>query len=126
MHHNQAEHTMNPETDETTWEPKSLNDAERLYDVAHSRSGDKGNKNNVVVVPFEDEIYDDLVDILTAERVAEHFDGLFEGDIDRYCVPSVSCINFVLHDALDGGVTKSLRMDPHGKTYSRHMLLFPL
>lgn len=108
------------------WEPTPLERAKHLYDVAHCRSGDKGDKCNIVVVPFDDDEYDDLVEILTTDRVREHFGELVEGRVDRYPVPNVACINFVLHGALDGGHNRSLRLDPHGKTLGRHMETLPL
>lgn len=108
------------------WEPTPFDDASHLYDVAHCRSGDKGDKCNIVVVPFDDASYGDLVDVLTTDRVSAHFGELVTGQIDRYPVPNVSCINFVLHGALDGGHNRSLRLDPHGKTLSRHMEMLPL
>lgn len=110
----------------TDGEPCSLEEAEHLYDVAHCRSGDKGDTCNIVVVPFDDTHYEDLVEILTPPRVQEHFGELVEGRVDRYPVDNVACINFVLHEALDGGHNRSLRLDPHGKTLSRHMEMLPL
>lgn len=111
---------------ESTWEPTDVADAERLYDVAHARSGDKGDTLNVVVVPFETEAYPALVTRVTASRVADHFGPLVEGEVSRYPVPSVSCINFVFEGALDGGWTESLRLDAPGKTTSRLLLRLPL
>lgn len=110
----------------TDWEPRSFEDAEHLYDVAHCRSGDKGDICNVVVVPFDDVHYEDLLEVVTSSRVREHFGELVQGRVERYPVENVSCINFVLHEALDGGHNRSLRLDPHGKTLSRHMEMLPL
>lgn len=108
------------------WKPKAMDEAERLYDVAHARAGDKGNISNIVITPFRDEAFDDLADVVTVERVEAHFDGLVEGDVERYCVPATNCINLVLHDALAGGVASSLRLDRYGKSLSRHLLAMPI
>jgi hypothetical protein len=108
------------------WEPKAVDEADRLYDVAHARAGDKGDVSNIVLVPFEDEAFEDLVEIVTVERVRDHFDGLVEGEIERYPVPGTNCINLVLRGALDGGVASSLRLDRYGKSLSRHLLAMPL
>lgn len=110
----------------STWEPKPIEEAETLYDVAHARAGNKQDISNVTVVPYDDAIYDDLVEIVTAERVADHFAGIVTGDVERYCVPSVSCVNFVMHGALDGGWTQSNRVDRSGKSLSMFMLRLPL
>jgi hypothetical protein len=111
---------------EPTWEPKSIKDAEYLYDVAHTRTGDKRDISNVVVVAWNDEDYDELVDIVTEDRVKKHYDGLVKGEIERYCVPNLSTMNFVMQEALDGGVTRSRRVDTLGKALGRHMLMLPL
>lgn len=108
------------------WEPSIIGEADYLYDVAHCRSGDKGDKCNIVVVPFDDATYAELLELLTADRVKNHFGDLVAEEVDRYPVDSVSCINFVLHGALDGGNNRSLRLDPHGKTLGRHMEMLPL
>jgi hypothetical protein len=108
------------------WEPKAVDEADRLYDVAHARAGDKGDVSNIVLVPFEDEAFEDLVEVVTVERVRDHFDGLVEGEIERYPVPGTNCINLVLRGALDGGVASSLRLDRYGKSLSRHLLAMPL
>lgn len=110
----------------TDWEPTTVSEAERLYDVAHARGGDKGDVSNIVIAPFEDDAYDDLVEVVTVARVGAHFDGLIEGEIERYCVPNTCCINLVLHGALDGGVASSLRLDRYGKSLSRHLLAMPI
>jgi hypothetical protein len=108
------------------WEPRTLEQATSLYDVAHCRAGDKGDICNIVVVPFDDADYDALVELLTPERVKSHFGELVGGSVDRYPIENVACINFVLHEALDGGHNRSLRLDPHGKTLSRHLEMLPL
>lgn len=110
----------------TDWEPTPIADAELLYDVAHARAGNKQDISNISVVPYDDAVYDDLVEIVTADRVRAHFDGIVTGEVERYCVPSVSSMNFVLHGALDGGWTQSNRIDRSGKTLSQFMLRLPL
>lgn len=109
-----------------TWEPKPIDEANRLYDVAHSRSGDKGDIINVSVIPFDESVYADLVEIVTADRVAAHFGDYVTGEVDRYCDPNHSAMNFVMHGALDGGASRTLRTDRLGKTASRYMLRLPL
>lgn len=117
---------MSREGNGSEWEPKSIDRAETLYDVAHARAGNKQDISNITVVPYDDAIYDDLVEIVTADRVKEHFAGIVTGDVERYCVPSVSCMNFVLHGALDGGWPQSNRVDRSGKTLSTFMLRLSL
>lgn len=117
---------MPTENRRAEWKPKSIEEAETLYDVAHARAGNKQDISNITVVPYDDAVYDDLVEIVTADRVKDHFSGIVTGDVERYCVPSVSCVNFVLHGALDGGWTQSNRVDKSGKTLSTFMLRLPL
>lgn len=110
----------------SNWTPRSFDEARRLYDVAHARAGDKGTTLNLVVIPFDDDDYEPLVDFLTAERVHAHFEHLLTGEVIRHPVPELSCINFVLTEALNGGVTRSMRFDRHGKTLSRYLLAMPI
>ncbi|XVH33197.1 hypothetical protein ACNS7O_16645 (plasmid) [Haloferacaceae archaeon DSL9] len=118
---------MNENTEQASeWSPKPIDEAEILYDIAHAHAGNKQDISNITVVPYEDAVYSDLVEIVTAERVKEHFGGIVTGDVERYCIPSVSCLNFVLHGALDGGWTQSNRVDKSGKTLSMYMLRLPL
>lgn len=112
--------------DNHNWSPSSVEQAEHLYELAHCRSGDKGDICNIVVVPFNDDDFEDLVTIVTPTKVKSHFGDLVEEEVERYPVSSVSSINFVLHGALDGGHNRSLRLDPHGKTLSRHMEMLPI
>jgi hypothetical protein len=108
------------------WEPPTVDEAERLYDVAHARAGNKQNISNISLIPYKDDAYEDLVKIVTADRVAEHFGGIVTGEVERYCVPSVSSMNFVLHGALDGGWPQSNRLDRSGKTLSQYFLRLPI
>ena len=90
----------------------------QLREIAHSRSGDKGDAVNLSVIPYREEDYDLVCREVTVERVRALFKDICRGEIVRYEVPNVSALNFVLEDCLGGGVTKSLALDTHGKTYS--------
>jgi len=87
----------------------------RLNQIAHGRSGDKGDICNVGVVVYKPEDYSILVREVTAERVKAHFADLVKGTVTRYEMPNLHALNFVLTEALDGGGTKSLRSDSLGK-----------
>jgi hypothetical protein len=94
----------------------------RLLDIAHARSGDKGDTANVGVIALEPRWYDVLVQHLTQKRVADHFRGMIEGGVERYELPNLNALNFLLHGALDGGGTVSLKTDAQGKVYSTALL----
>jgi len=94
----------------------------QLVDVAHARSGDKGDTANVGLITLRPEWYDVLQQQVTVERVAEHFRGMIEGDVERYELPNLNALNFLLHGALDGGGTLSLKTDAQGKVYSTALL----
>ena len=94
----------------------------RLLDIAHSRSGDKGNTSNIGLIARQPADYDVLVKYVTAERVKEHFEGVCLGKVERFELPNLNALNFLLHDALDGGGTLSLRADPQGKTLGTALL----
>lgn len=94
----------------------------RLLDIAHARSGDKGDTANVGVIVNRPEWYDVLRRYLTAERVAEHFDGVITGRVERFELPNLRALNFLLHGALDGGGTLSLKTDAQGKVFSTALL----
>ncbi len=94
----------------------------RLVDIAHARSGDKGNRSNIGLIALKPEYYPILVEQVTAERVKEHFAGVCLGKVERFELANLNAMNFVLHDALDGGGTLSLRADPQGKTLSTALL----
>jgi hypothetical protein len=98
----------------------------RLVDVAHARSGDKGDTANVGVIALKPEWYGLLERELTRERVAEHFRGVIEGDVVRYELPNLGALNFLLHGALGGGGTLSLKTDAQGKVYSTALLRMSL
>lgn len=94
----------------------------RLIDIAHARSGDKGDTGNVGVIARKQEYYPVLLKYLTTERVKEHFAGISLGRVERYELPNLGAVNFLLHEALGGGGTKSLKNDAQGKTLSSVML----
>ncbi|MEI6382841.1 MAG: hypothetical protein WCO80_04245 [Betaproteobacteria bacterium] len=97
-----------------------------VYDLAHSRSGDKGNTSNVAVIAYNDEAWKILKKHLTADRVMKAYAHLIQGPVMRYEIESLKALNFVLENALAGGVTRSLRQDPHGKTLSSIVLSIEL
>jgi hypothetical protein len=94
----------------------------RLVDVAHARSGDKGDTANVGVIALRPEWYDLLARELTVDRVAGHFRGMITGGVDRFELPNLGALNFLLHGALDGGGTLSLKTDAQGKVFSTALL----
>ena len=94
----------------------------RLLDIAHARSGDKGDTANVGVIALKPEWYSVLEKFVTRERVASHFQGMISGDVVRYELPNLGALNFLLHGALDGGGTLSLKTDAQGKVYSTALL----
>ena len=93
-----------------------------LADVAQARSGDKGDLANVALFAPNDALYDAFVREVTTERVRSLFGRFVKGEVDRYEVPNVRALNFVLHRALDGGAARSLRSDPLGKSYGSLLL----
>jgi len=97
-----------------------------LVQLAHARSGDKGDSANIGVVAYAPEIYPVLVEELTADRVKAHFGAWVRGAVDRYELPNLHALNFVLHGALDGGGTVSLRTDAQGKVLSAVLLRLEL
>jgi hypothetical protein len=93
-----------------------------LIKLAHARSGDKGNVCNIGLIARKPEYYPILVEQVTAERVKEHFAGVCFGKVERFELPNLCALNFLLYDSLDGGGTLSLRADPQGKTYGSALL----
>ncbi|MDQ3555155.1 MAG: hypothetical protein M3409_00030 [Gemmatimonadota bacterium] len=98
----------------------------RLLDLAHTRSGDKGDTANVGVIALRPEFYPVLVEQLTRERVREHFRGICLGEVERFELPNLEALNFLLHNSLGGGGTVSLKTDAQGKTLSTAMLRMEL
>lgn len=94
----------------------------RLLDIAHARSGDKGDTGNVGVIARKEEYYPLLVKYLTVARVKQHFAGIAMGNVERFELPNLWALNFLLHESLGGGGTKSLKNDAQGKTLSSAML----
>ncbi len=94
----------------------------RLLDIAHARSGDKGDTANVGVIALQPRWYEVLDQFVTRQRVAEHFRGMIEVDVERYELPNLNALNFLLHGALDGGGTLSLKTDAQGKVFSTALL----
>ncbi len=93
-----------------------------LTKLAHARSGDKGDTANVGVIALKDEIYPILVREVTAEKVKEHFGAMVKGDVERFELPNLGALNFLLHESLGGGGTLSLMTDAQGKTFSTALL----
>lgn len=98
----------------------------RLVDIAHARSGDKGDTANVGVIALEPRWYPILARHLTLDRVREHFRGEIDGPVERYELPNLNALNFLLHGALDGGGTLSLKTDAQGKVFSTALLRLEL
>jgi hypothetical protein len=94
----------------------------RLVDIAHARSGDKGDTANVGLIALDPRWYPILVEYVTREAVAAHFKGMIDGPVDRFELPNLRALNFLLHGALDGGGTLSLKTDAQGKVYSTALL----
>ena len=94
----------------------------RLVDIAHARSGDKGDTANVGLIALRDEFYPLLAREVTAARVKEHFAGICKGEVERFELPNLGALNFLLHESLGGGGTLSLMTDAQGKTFSTALL----
>ena len=94
----------------------------QLTKLAHARSGDKGDTANVGLIAFSDEIYPILVREVTADRVKQHFRGICKGTVERFELPNLAALNFLLHESLGGGGTLSLMTDAQGKTFSTALL----
>ncbi|HEY9500804.1 MAG TPA: hypothetical protein VIR01_04110 [Pyrinomonadaceae bacterium] len=94
----------------------------QLRQLAHARSGDKGDTANVGLIAMSDDIYPILVREVTAERVKKHFQGIAKGEVERFELPNLTALNFLLHESLGGGGTLSLMTDAQGKTFSSALL----
>lgn len=94
----------------------------KLYDIAHSRAGDKGNTLTLSLIPYREEDYPMLVDKITADKVKAHLSDIVKGDVVRYELPNIASLLFVCQQALNTGVTTSWVMDAHGKTLSYALL----
>jgi len=98
----------------------------QLTKLAHARSGDKGDTANVGLIALRDEFYPILVREVTGERVKHHFKGICHGDVERFELPNLKALNFLLHHSLGGGGTLSLMTDAQGKTFSTALLRMEL
>ena len=94
----------------------------QLLELAHARSGDKGDTANVGLIALRPEFYPLLVREVTAARVKGHFQGICKGDVERFELPNLGALNFLLHHSLGGGGTLSLMTDAQGKTFSTALL----
>jgi len=94
----------------------------KLLKIAHGRSGDKGNGSNVGIIARHPDIYPFLKKELTAERVKEHMKNVCKGAVERYELPNIGALNFILNESLGGGGTVSLKLDAQGKTHASQVL----
>jgi len=98
----------------------------RLLDIAHGRSGDKGDAANVGIIAYDDKGYEIIKKHLTQKRVKEHFKGICFGEVERYELPNIRALNFILNKTLGGGGTVSLKHDAQGKTLAAALLRMEL
>ena len=94
----------------------------QLVKIAHARSGDKGDTANIGLIALKPEYYDILKEEVTPERVKEHFKGICEGKVERFELPNIGALNYLLHNSLGGGGTMTLKHDAQGKTLSTALL----
>lgn len=94
----------------------------KLREIAHSRTGDKGNISNISLIAYKAENYEVIKEKVTADKVKEWFKDIVHGEVVRYELPNIGALNFVMYDALGGGVTRSLSLDMHGKSLSSVLL----
>lgn len=94
----------------------------QLREIAHARAGDKGNVSNIGLIPYRREHYPVILEQVTEERVRDHFKSIVFGEITRYRLDGMCAVNFVLKQALDGGNTRSMRIDGFGKSLSSYLL----
>lgn len=94
----------------------------KLREIAHSRTGDKGNISNISLIAFKEEDYELIKETVTEATVKEWFKDTVQGEVVRYELPNLNALNFVMYGALGGGVTKSLTQDMHGKSLSSKLL----
>ncbi|MEA4815127.1 MAG: hypothetical protein VB112_09500 [Oscillospiraceae bacterium] len=94
----------------------------KLWEIAHSRTGDKGDISNISLIAYDAKDFEMLKEKVTADKVKEHFKGIVKGEVVRYELPNIHALNFVMYAALGGGVTRSLSVDMHGKGLSSYLL----
>ena len=117
-----SHHRVGPRAERTDDAPPNR----RLFDLAYGRAGDKGNIANVSVIARSPEAYAELKAKATAERVKRHLGALVKGRVERFELDNIEALNFVLYDALDGGATRSLRIDGLGKSLAGTVLYMPV
>ena len=98
----------------------------KLLDLAHGRSGDKGDAANVGIIAYDDKGFEIIKKQLTTERVKKHFEGICMGEVERFELPNIRALNFLLHNTLGGGGTVSLKHDAQGKTLAAALLRIEL
>lgn len=98
----------------------------QLRQIAHGRSGDKGDAANIGIIAYDDKGYQIIEKYLTAEKVKKHFEGICKGKVERYELPNIRALNFILHNTLGGGGTVSLKHDAQGKTLAAALLRLEL
>lgn len=94
----------------------------KLIEIAHGRSGDKGDAANIGIIAYDDNGFEIIKKYLTTERVKSYFQGICLGDVERYELPNLRALNFILHNTLGGGGTVSLKLDAQGKTLAAALL----
>jgi len=97
-----------------------------LLEIAHARSGDKGNGSNVGVIARHPDIYPFLAKNLTSQKIKEHMKHVCKGEVERYELPNIGALNFILNDSLGGGGTVSMKLDAQGKTHAAQVLRMEL
>jgi hypothetical protein len=98
----------------------------KLRELAHSRTGDKGNTSNISVIAYDPDDYERIRRHVTVERVKAHFADIVRGVVVRYVLPKIAALNFVMYEALGGGVTRTLALDIHGKCLSSALMLMDI
>ncbi|EAZ79732.1 AtuA-related protein [Algoriphagus machipongonensis] len=98
----------------------------KLWEIAHSRTGDKGNISNISLIVYDKSNFDLVLQKVTADKVKDWFGERVKGDVIRYELPQLGALNFVLYDALEGGVTSASTLDKHGKSMSSYLLMMEL
>ena len=94
----------------------------KLLDIAHGRSGDKGDAANIGIIAYDDKGFETIKKALTPEKVKKHFEGICFGEVERFELPNLRALNFLLHNTLGGGGTVSLKHDAQGKTLAAALL----
>jgi hypothetical protein len=98
----------------------------KLYEICHGRSGDKGDAANIGIIAYRKEDYPIIEKYLTAEVVKKYFEGICHGEVERYELPNINALNFILHNTLGGGGTVSLKNDAQGKTLASALLMMEI